>query len=324
MRRRLLEDGSLEIRATAAVRDRVEPWLPRLPGTAPQGPPRARIEVSAQDGEFDRPDAPPLIQLGSVDGWSLPQGRILLHSAKAGLSGVVDPAAMRSEIRFGPVVGSPEAERVEVFAILTLATAFLLGRLGRTLVHGAAVVPPDGKAWLLVGGTFSGKTTSCVNLIRHGWDYLTDDHIVLADGPGGLWIEGWPRRFNLDEGYSAGRSVGIRIRVDPERFGPGRWRRTAPVRGLLFPTVRPGAPTALASASPRQGLPLLLRQSPWLLADPGTAGDVLGLLTSAALLPSFNLTLGEDSYRAGERLAALLRSAEADPPRVLDLAGHGE
>lgn len=312
--RSLLADGSLALRAHADVWDGVASWVPRVPPVAPD-PARVRawIRVERGDPAFERPARPPAVDLCSVAGWPDGDGRVLLCAPRRWVSAVVDPAGHRADVRLLPPAAAGEAAadgfQVEAFAGLTLAAAFLLGRLGRTLVHAGAVVAPDGRAWLLAGGTFSGKSTTCVSLIRGGWDYLADDTVVLGTGPDGVWVEGWPRRFNLDHGYATGVSQGVRGRVDPDAFGPGRWRRAAPLGGLLFPRVEAERPTALERMGGVDALSALLQQSPWLLGDPGTAPGVLALLRRVAGMPAFALRLGTDSYRNPEQLQTVLAVA---------------
>lgn len=312
--RSLLADDSLALRAEADVWSSVESWVPLFP---PQTPAiervRAWIHVERGEPAFHAPARVPTMEMCSVAGWTEPSGRVLLRAPEGWLSALVDPAEQRAAVRLLPprmeTAAEREAFRVVVFGGLTLAAAFLLGRLGRTLAHAGAVVAPDGRAWLLVGGTFSGKSSTCVSLIRGGWDYLADDNVVLGTGPDGVWVEGWPRRFNLDHGYASRASQGVRGRVDPEAFGPGRWRRAAPLGGLLFPRVEAERPTALEAMSSVDALGGLLQQSPWLLGDPGTAPDVLTLLRRVAGMPAFGLRLGANSYGNPEQLQTVLAQA---------------
>ena len=324
--RSLLADGSLAVRAHADVWSSVEPWMPRIPPEAP-APGRVRAWVHVERGEpaFHAPARAPAMEMCSVAGWTEPAGGVLLCAPQGWLSAVVDPVERRAAVRLLPprveTAAEAEAFRLVMFGGLTLAAAFLLGRLGRTLVHAGAVVAPDGRAWLLVGGTFSGKSSTCVSLIRGGWDYLADDNVVLGPGPDGVWVEGWPRRFNLDHGYAVGASQGVRRRVDPEVFGPGRWRRSAPLGGLLFPRVEAELPTALEPMSGVDALSGLLHQSPWLLADPGTAVGVLALLQRVAGTPAYGLRLGADSYGNPEQLQTVLWQAVAPKSGILPARG---
>jgi hypothetical protein len=197
-----------------------------------------------------------------------------------------------------------------LYSACTLSSALLLGRMGRALAHAAAVAPAEGPALLLVGDARAGKTTTCANLVGAGWRYLSDDHVVLyRDGEGRVAAEGWPRRFHLDVGWASGTVAHARGETDPRERWPGRWRRTAPLGGLLFPRVEAARPTALEPAEAGGALAGLLRQSPWLLADRGCAPRVLDLLRDAALLPARVLRLGLDTYTDPARLAGIVRAA---------------
>ncbi|HYJ81071.1 MAG TPA: hypothetical protein VEW03_15770, partial [Longimicrobiaceae bacterium] len=135
------------------------------------------------------------------------------------------------------------------------------------------------------------------------------------DGTGELAVEGWPRRFNVDLGYAAGDSRGVRTRMEPAAFGPGRWRRHAPLGGVLFPRVEATSTTATAPLHPAGALSRLLQQSPWLLADAEAAPALLALLGRAARLPAFELRLGGDSYGDPARLREVLENVMLSPPR---------
>jgi hypothetical protein len=308
----LLEDGSLVVHVAgdARLRERVGPWLPRVTHAPPPGAAaRAEIHVHAGAPADAPPAGPPAMEMAGVAGWVL--GETVVFADAAGAVGArVDLAARRADVRVR-VDGAP-AGTVEVVSTLTMVSALLVTRLGRALVHAAAVLPPGGGAWLLAGGSFSGKTSTCVTLIRGGWNWLSDDQVVLGHAAGGVRVEGWPRRFNLDHGYAEGASQGVRSRVDPDRFGPGEWRGTAPLAGLLFPRVLGDHPTELVPLHPAGALGLLVRNAPWLLADAGGAPVVLPLLQQAARLPAYELRLGRDSYCDAKRLQSVLAPA-VDP-----------
>lgn len=308
--RALLEDGSLSLHVDADLWGSVAAWVPLLPDCVSDAA-RALIHVERGDPGFQVPTRKPEIELRSVAGWTDASGRALLCEPGGRLSAVVDPAAGRAIVRLAGNDELTPAWQAEIMAGLTLAAAFLLGRLGRTLAHAGAVVAPDGRAWLLVGGTFSGKSTTCLNLIRRGWDYLSDDHVVLGPGPDGVRVEGWPRKFNLDLGYEGGVSAGVRRRVDASAWGPGQWRRAAPLGGVLFPRVEGPLPTMLEPLREADALVGVLAQSPWLLGDPQTAPAVLSLLRAVARAPRYRLRLGLDCYQDPKQLESVLTSAVA-------------
>ena len=209
-----------------------------------------------------------------------------------------------------PVPGDVAADGVaawDLFSMCTLASALLLGRMHRALVHAAGIVAPDGGAWLLAGDARAGKSTTSVNLIAAGWRFVSDDNVVLFRGPGGAaWVEGWPRRFHLDEGWEEGVPRHRRGEVDPHERWPGQWVRTAPLAGLLYPRVAADRPTELSPVAASEALGALMRQSPWLLADRACAPEILASLRAACELPAYALRLGLDSYRDTDRLLGVL------------------
>jgi hypothetical protein len=173
------------------------------------------------------------------------------------------------------------------------------------------VVDPEGRAWLLVGDTHAGKTTTCVSLVSAGgWRFLADDQVVLRRGEdGSLVAQGWPRRAHLDEGYHDAVVTGTRGTVDLRTRWGDRWMPRAPLGGVLLPGVNADRPTSLTVAADAASFAALVRQSPWLMADPAMAGEVMALLRDAASQPAFALSLGRDSYARGDVLAERLAPA---------------
>lgn len=210
-----------------------------------------------------------------------------------------------------PAAGEPRLPS-DLYSMLTISAAMLVGRLGRALVHGAGVVPPGGNAWLIVGDAKSGKSTTCANLIAAGWDYVSDDQVVLRKTDSGeTRIEGWPRDFHLDEGWGRGTPTGRRRAVDASSLGPGRWRRMADLSGILLTRVTGAHRTELWPARPGDALAALIRQAPWLLADPPVAPLCLEVLRGVAARPAFQLVLGRDTFHDPGRLAGLLPLEDA-------------
>lgn len=309
--RSLLQDGRLRLEAHPRLLPLLLRWLPLLPEDTPADPGGSVIRVLPADG------APPpvpagrrTLALGGVDAWVTDDTAQLAGSG--GAWGTVHLDAGVAELRVAEPAPGERADPVSwaLYSACTLSSALLLGRMGRALAHAAAVAPPDGPAWLLVGDARAGKTTTCANLVGAGWQYLSDDHVVLyRDAEGRAAAEGWPRRFHLDVGWASGTVEHERGETDPRERWPGRWRRTAPLAGLLFPRVEAAEPTTLLPAEASGALAGLLRQSPWLLADRGCAPRVLALLRDAALLPSHVLRLGLDTYTDPARLGEIVGAA---------------
>jgi hypothetical protein len=310
--RSLLHDGALRMEVVPELLRAASLWIPLLPEDTPADPAGAVVRVLAREpSSGPRPDAPPSVpptmRMGNVAAW-LDGDRAVLDGT-SGFHGVVHLASRSAGLRVPPVADAALSDPAawDLFSAATLAAALLLGRMDRALAHAAAVVGPDGRAWLLVGDSHAGKTTTSANLLQAGWRYVSDDQVVLyraADG--GLGVEGWPRPFHLDEGWEGGAPLHRRGSTDPRERWPGRWMRTAPLAGLLFPRVEAHQPTARGRLPASDALARLLRQSPWLLADRGAAPRVLRLLREAASLPAYELRLGLDTYANPQRLVRAL------------------
>jgi hypothetical protein len=317
----LLHDDALLLRVEDSVARFAEPWLPlhaRPPRTA--APPPATIELAAHadiSAESARSgiDESPLLRFAGVRVAERANDTLGLSGASAA-RGDIDLAACRARIDVRSVVArngdaAHSRDAAGVFSMLTLSAAFLVGRLGAALVHAAGAVDPGGRAWLLVGDTHAGKTTTCVSLVAGGgWRWLADDQVVLRRGAdGALDVEGWPRAAHLDEGWSEAVVTGRRASVDLRTRWGERWVARAPLGGIILPAVRAAESTSVARADGALALTALVRQSPWLMADRGVASTVLALLRDAASRPAAALSLGRDSYARGDLLAERLTPA---------------
>jgi hypothetical protein len=251
----------------------------------------------------------PTLTVGPVRGW-MSDRYLILRGEAAG--GDVDLAAGRAVLRVPP--DSADVGETDVYGMLTIAAGVLLAGLGRALIHGAAAAPPGaGAAWLLVGDSGSGKSTTCATLCRAGWSYLSDDQVVLSPAERGVMVEGWVRPFHLDTGWERGKRTGVRGRRPAADLFPGQGRATAPLAGVLLPRVAAKQSTSVILADPAEALAELVRQSPWVLLDRGAAPLVLDLLSTAAsrCRPPRRLSLGSDSYGSADRMSSVLESLSA-------------
>jgi len=254
----LLADGALRLEVEPPLLPLVQRWLPLLE-TFDTAPPAGGAVVRVASGDPARlplPEGPPVLRLGSADLWvDDATGRAALRCG-AGSGGMGDLRA--GEMALTPAPGDAAeggAVAWDVFSMATLASAVLLGRMHRALVHAAGVVAPDGRAWLLAGDAHAGKSTTSVNLLSAGWRFVSDDNLVLFRGADGrMGVEGWPRRFHLDEGWEEGAPRHRRGEVHPHERWPGQWLRTAPLAGLLFPRVAADQPTELSPAVASEAL----------------------------------------------------------------------
>src|SRR5438445_220160 len=246
-----------QTRATHAER-----WVPEEPGGATSHRATgALIDVRCSTRPAPRCPTAATFSLGSVRAWvDEPRGVVRLGGALASSGGAVSLATRRAQLRVDAASGDRAA--TDLYSMLTIAAALLVAGLGRALVHAAAVLAPDGAAWLLVGDARAGKSTTCANLARGGggggWGFLSDDQVVLAATEQGIVVEGWLRSFHLDEGWERGEVSGRRRAIHPGALGLGGRQRAAPLAGMLLPVVEPAQPTPLAPSSAGPALAALV------------------------------------------------------------------
>jgi hypothetical protein len=309
----LLGDGALVLRVDPNVRAAVLPWIPR--GRSPRSgstAPRATliVEEAGTDGstaQLTFTNKEPTLTLGGVSAYV--ENDDVWIRGPARLGGHANLVLREARIALDPASARPPLTAIH--GALTLVSALLLGRIGRALVHAAAVVDAGGRGWLLVGDTHSGKTTTCATLIAAGWRYVADDQVVIGDSPDGLEAEGWPREAHLDRGWSSGRVTRERTPADLSRIRADAWQNRVRVHGVWFTSVDADNPTTVRRIAPADALARLIRQSPWLLADSATAASSLELLSRIASMPCASVSLGRDSYADGERLVRCLESGSA-------------
>ena len=130
--------------------------------------------------------------------------------------------------------------------------AYLSDR-GFTPIHAAAVVAPNGDAWLIGGQTHSGKSTLVLGLIERGWQFLSDDSLILAVEAGEIVAHAWLGMSLLNPILLAtyphlrsklGAMVGDRQLIDLQSCYPTQWRAKIRPQGLLFPAFSPTTQTA--------------------------------------------------------------------------------
>ncbi len=294
----LVSDGALLLDVDARLECLVSPWAaPRPAASATVDPPAARLylhEASLLGVEVPR--TPPTLRIGTVGVWLREDaGRAVLGATEQDCAGAADLDVLQATV----VTGVTTVVAPRLHAMLTLAAAMLLGRLGRALVGAGAVVGPDGGAWLVSGGEVAGTATVVQRLVAAEWPYLAMDRVILRhDGsPHPVVVEGWPE-----------------MRKDGDERPKARLA-SAPFAGVLVLRQVPEEPTALRRRAEGDVLAALAPVSPWLRLDQSGAVGVLRALRFGLQAPVFDLHLGLDTYASPARLAAVLaglpESAEA-------------
>lgn len=237
----------------------------------------------------------------------------------------VEPSAGRAT---GTVRAPRDAyERAQLYQAVSVALMLLLRARGLHALHAAALAHGDVAA-LFVAESDSGKSTTALNLVRQGWDFVSDDTVLLRAG---AQVEAlcFRRDFcvdpdatelfpELDERvWPPSPSNPDKWRVDIGALYPGRLRAAMMPTLLVLPRIVDRAESRLVPIAPTealmhlmlQGVLFLTPQARW--AQPLMAA--LGALTQQAA--TYRLEAGRDALERPERVAALLTAAAAVPDR---------
>ena len=282
-----LDDSRLEWPAPFTIRASVVDALPE-----PDDPREA----------FPQPEM--LIQAGPPDGtvrirWMPGLAEAIVHAT--------EPVAT---VRFTPeaVADLEAAER----GFLLVMLLFVLRRIGWYHVHGAALVDPGGRGWMLVGNSKTGKSTTTALLASRGWSVGTDDIAFLRDQGSRVGVLGFRSPIALRAGgrellgAAGGIDLGRRQKTGylAEDLGT-TWAPVVVPEIMLFPVV--GERTTIEPMAPRAVLSALIQWSLWVLFEEVHAQEHLDLLGRlAGQSRCYQATLGPDLFRNPTLLQDLL------------------
>jgi hypothetical protein len=293
IQRHLLLDDSVLLDVDPRLESAVSSWIPLgscRSGGGEQAASRIFVHAAPLLG-VEVPNTTPALRVGSVGVWLYQESsRAMLGAAERDCAGAVD-----LQYRLATLVASASAEAVpRLHTALTLATSLLLGRLGRALVHAAAVVQPDGCAWLLTCQQGNGGHTAWVRLMMAGWPSLAIHRVVLREDGirGSVVVEGLPE----PEGAA---------QMEPDW---GRHVGTEDLAGVLILRSTPQQPTVLVRVPEVDLLSALEPESPWLRLDQTGVAGILRAMHGGLRLPTFELRQGLDTYADPERLAEVLEA----------------
>lgn len=241
------------------------------------------------------PQSDLLIQAGPPDGtvrirWNAPQAEAIVHAT--------EPRATIRMTREASVQFE-SAER----GFLLVALLFVLRRVGWYHIHCAALIDPQGRGWLFVGHSRSGKSTTSALLAAQGWSVSTDDIAFLSDDGVSVGVEGFWSPIALREGGRTllGTTGGIdfprraKAGFRPEELG-GRWVKRVTPEIILFPSI--GDATSVSPITPNGAIKRLIESSLWVLFETVHAQEHLDLLARIATQSrSFAATLGPDLFQ---------------------------
>ena len=225
----------------------------------------------------------------------------------------------RATARIAPgFLAQPNLVRQRFWAIGLLALLRARDLYG---LHAAGLVDPSGAGVLLVGPSGSGKSTLALGLVRDGWQYLSDDAVLLRARQDGIGALALRRPFSVVRGASvhmdrppgpaSQQPPGARKRrVDVQSAYPAQHRSECRPATLVFPRIVGDARSTLRPLPRITALGRLLAQSGHELFDRPSMPrhvELLGRLVRQAA--GYELCAGGDLHRRPAMLADLLADA---------------
>jgi len=224
------------------------------------------------------------------------------------------------------VVGLPEFNRTDVWLsestpgrhqlalnnVILYAVQAALRRAGLYQFHAGCVLSDNNRtAILLVGDSGCGKSTLTATLMRSGWNFVSDDNLLLRDSSAG--IEAWALRryFTFHEAtlkacnlITFKESIGGRVPGKTEKFRfyarqafPGKFVDKCLPGAILFPTVSHEPKSRVEPLKQGDALARLIRQCPWATCDGAAAPLHLSALAKlASQARSYTLFAGRDVF----------------------------
>jgi hypothetical protein len=234
------------------------------------------------------------------------------------------------------VVGAPESKRTDIYLagdtaakhplalnnVILYAVQAALRRAGMYQFHAGCVLAPDqADGILLVGDSGCGKSTLTATLVRSGWQFVSDDNLLLRDTPGGVVAWALRRYFTFDEStlnacglLKFDHAIRGRVPGDREKFRffardafPESFVESCMPRIILFPRTADETRSRIEPLKPVNVLMRLIRQCPWATCDTAAAPNHLKALSRLTTQSkSYSLVAGRDVFESPAAIAELI------------------
>jgi hypothetical protein len=258
----------------------------------------ARIVLRANE---DPPRAPHTFEAFEVAGGGVcrTDGRTYFFEADGSIVrvGPESPALVEVWIGSGETSNGAGNDAGASARLVFNASMTAMRRCGLYELHAAGAVEPEtGAGLLFVGPSGSGKSTTATQLAAAGWQYLSDDTLLLCDAGERVEARALRRVFAVSQPTTATRALAGReelmsapapfdphkMRFEPESVFPGGFRESCAPRFVFFPTLTREPESFTRRLSQAEAMARLIRMCPWAGYDRPAARAHLALLARLA------------------------------------------
>ena len=220
---------------------------------------------------------------------------------------LVEPAETKSvTVWFTSLTDASEAE---ISHSISFAVCAVLRRCNLFEVHAAGLVSPEtDRATLIIGPSGSGKSTLALNLVQSGWNYLSDDELLLDNPVGEVQARGFRRFFAVSDTSTVAsnhdslghctqpeRGISRKIRFEPSTIYPVRELAVSTPDRVLFIRITGEKVSSLNELTSIESVTRLIRACPWATYDRAVAENYLAVLSRLARQTNaFELKAGTD------------------------------
>ena len=240
-----------------------------------------------------------------------PDGSIVLHFFDGAL--VTIPAQIDGSVAAEAWLTAEILVNGQIEDVTLVSLQPLLRHFGCFLIH-ASGASFNGQAVLFVGGSGSGKTTTCLNLVLHGWQMLANDVVLVkqqSDGvyaypvPDNLTIRPKTRTLLPQLNSFIKNSVG-EISFPAQKLVQGNWSKPARITAVCFPQVADQSETTSSPQMQAIALAIMMQESidRWDADAMQSHTDILEAICRQA--DRHTLTLGSDLAAQGNVIQSIL------------------
>ena len=228
---------------------------------------------------------------------------------------------VKVEVWFGE---QPQArERAARARLIFNAAMTATRRCGLFELHAAGAVAPDGTGVLVIGPSGSGKSTLATQFAAAGWNYLSDDSLLLSLDQKVVRACALRRVFALKhdtfalDGFAklAAHATDalpfdpLKKRFEPHSVFPDRFVPECVPTRLFFSQLTHEPASCTRALSRRETMARLIRMCPWSCYDEPAAQSHLGVLaTLARQSTGYELQAGNDLFGDAEYASRYLLS----------------